>query len=220
MLSQTAQLAGRLLLRSRLYAILDPAQTKGRPANSILRALLDGGSALIQLRAKEMAAKEFFRLASEARELTLRQGSLLIINDRVDIALATRADGVHVGQEDLPLRAARKLMRNKIIGVSTHSLSQAQEAERDGASYIGFGPIFGTATKETGYAPRGLAMLREIRRAVKIPVVAIGGIKEDNVTQVWEAGADAAAIISDIMEARDVAEKVRRILAKKGRTEV
>ncbi len=211
MASQTISPA-RMLLRSPLYAILDPAQTKGRPANSILRALLSGGALTVQLRAKEMTSGEFFRLASEARELTFQAGSLFIINDRVDIALATRADGVHLGQEDLPLGSARKLMRDKIIGVSTHSLLQAQEAEREGASYIGFGPIFATATKETGYAGRGVEMLREICEAVKIPVVAIGGIKEENVTQVWNSGADAAAIISDIMGAGDVTEKVRRIL--------
>lgn len=151
-------------------------------------------------------------MACEARELTFKAASLFIVNDRVDIALATGADGVHLGQEDLPLRAARKLMRDKIIGISTHSVSQAREAERDGASYIGFGPIFVTVTKATGHAPRGVAMLREICRAVKIPVIAIGGIREDNVTQVWDAGAAAAAIISDIMGADDVTDKVRRIL--------
>ncbi len=161
-----------------------------------------------------MAAKELFSLAREVRQMTRAAGCRFIVNDRVDIALATQADGVHLGQEDLPLEVARKLMgREKIIGISTHDLAQAREAERGGADYIGFGPIFGTATKDTGYSSRGLAMLREVRQAVKIPIVAIGGVTEQNVTQVWEAGADAVAIISDLMGADDVAVKVRRILS-------
>lgn len=173
-----------------------------------------GGAGIIQLRAKHMAANEFFKLAREARQLSRAAGCLFIVNDRVDIALAAEADGVHLGQADLPLDVARKVMgRARIIGISTHDLAQAQAAERGGADYIGFGPIFGTATKDTGYSARGLAMLREIRQAVKIPIVAIGGITESNVVQVWEAGADAAAMISDLMRAEDVAAKVRRILS-------
>jgi thiamine-phosphate pyrophosphorylase len=114
----------------------------------------------------------------------------------------------------LPLAAARKVLgAEKIIGISTHDLDQARSAELNGADYIGFGPIFGSTTKETGYSPRGLEMLREIRAAVKVPIVAIGGINEINVAEVWKAGADAAAIISDLMGAEDVAVKVKRILA-------
>jgi thiamine-phosphate pyrophosphorylase len=205
--------AGRGAYPSPLYAILDPTQSRGRPLISILQNLLKGGSRLVQLRVKKMTSNEFFQLAREARRLTRQAGSLFIVNDRVDIALASEADGVHLGQEDLPLGIARKLMGDKIIGISTHDLEQAREAERGGADYIGFGPIFGTTTKDTGYSPRGLARLREIRKAVKIPIVAIGGITEDEVAQVWEAGADAAAIISDLMQADDVVAKVRRILA-------
>ncbi|MGH7830683.1 MAG: thiamine phosphate synthase [Candidatus Binatia bacterium] len=200
-------------LPSPLYAILDPTQTKGRPPVSILSALLVGGAAIVQLRAKEMPPNEFFRLAQEVREHTRSSGCLFIVNDRVDIALASQADGVHLGQDDLPLRVARKLMGKKIVGISTHDLEQAVEAEKGGADYIGFGPIFGTATKQTGYSARGLAMLREVRKAVKLPIVAIGGVTEENVTQVWQAGAVSAAMISDLMAAEDVAEKVRRILA-------
>jgi thiamine-phosphate pyrophosphorylase len=131
----------------------------------------------------------------------------------VDIALASQADGIHLGQEDLLLAPARRLVGSRLIGVSTHDLPQAQEAERKGADYIGFGPIFGTATKETELSPRGLPMLKEIRRAIKIPIVAIGGITEKNVTQVWESGADSAAMISELMGANDIVEKTRRILA-------
>lgn len=214
MSSASIPAAGRPSLSSPLYAIFDPSQIQGRPLSSILQECLTGGAKIIQLRAKEMAANEFFGLAREIRQLSRTASSLFIVNDRVDIALAAQADGVHLGQEDLPLDIARKLMgKEKIIGISTHDLAQAQEAERGGADYIGFGPIFGTSTKETGYAARGPAMLKEIRQAVKIPIVAIGGITEDNVSQVWAAGADAAAIISDLMGADDVAGKVRRILS-------
>lgn len=180
----------------------------------MLQGLLSGGARIVQLRVKDLSADESLKLAREACELCRQSGCLFIVNDRVDIALAAQADGVHLGQEDLPLYIARKLMGGeRIIGISTHDLAQAREAEQGGADYIGFGPIFGTQTKETGYSARGLTMLREIRKAVTIPIVAIGGITEQNVVQVWQAGADAAAIISDLMGAEDVAGKVRKILA-------
>jgi thiamine-phosphate pyrophosphorylase len=119
---------------------------------------------------------------------------------------------VHLGQDDLPLAVGRKLVGDKIIGISTHDLAQAIEAERNGADYIGFGPMFGTSTKETGYEARGLDRLREVHPRVKLPIVAIGGITENNVLQVWQAGASSAAIISDILRAEDIPAKVARIL--------
>ena len=189
-----------------LYAILDPEQTKGRAPESVLRQLLDGGAKLLQLRVKAMAPRDFWALARAARAQTRAAGCQLIVNDRIDIALACDADGVHLGQEDLPLSAARKLMGGKIIGISTHDIGQAGEAEQNGADYIGFGPMFGSATKATGYAARGVEMLKQIRAAVKIPIVAIGGINEQNVQQVWQAGADSAAIIRFRSSFRDVRE--------------
>jgi thiamine-phosphate diphosphorylase len=195
-----------------LYAVLDPEQIKGRGGATVLRQLLAGGVGVVQLRAKIMAPVDFLALAREARVLTEARGCKLIVNDRVDIARACDADGVHLGQDDLPLHAARNLMGSKLIGISTHSVEQATDAERDGADYIGFGPMFGTATKDTGYTARGIDMLREVRAAVKIPIVGIGGINEGNVAQVWQAGADSAAIISDILGADDIAAKVTRIL--------
>jgi thiamine-phosphate pyrophosphorylase len=195
-----------------LYAILDPDQTRGRDPGAVLQALLVGGAKIIQLRAKTLSPRDFLELARAIKERIRQSDCLFIVNDRVDIALACGADGVHLGQDDLPLGAARKLMPQKIIGISTHNEQQAREAERDSADYIGFGPMFGTTTKETGYAARGTDMLRLIRKAVKIPIVAIGGIKEDNVTQVWQAGADSAAIISDILAATHIDAKVARIV--------
>jgi thiamine-phosphate pyrophosphorylase len=198
-----------------LYAILDPEQTRGRSPESVLRALLEGGVTLLQLRVKTMAPREFFELARMVRSETRAHGCTLIVNDRVDIALACGADGVHLGQEDLSLGMGRKLMGSKIVGISTHDLQQAQEAERNGADYIGFGPMFGTMTKATGYSARGPEMLRQIRAAVTLPIVAIGGINEQNVQQVWQAGADSAAIISDILGADDVIAKTKRIVTSR-----
>jgi len=196
-----------------LYAILDPEQTKGSDPEAVLRQLLDGGAKILQLRAKTMVPRDFLQLARSARSLSRSLDCRLIINDRADIALACDADGVHLGQEDLPLHAARKIMGQKLIGISTHNEAQAVEAERGGANYIGFGPMFGTMTKATGYAARGVEMLRQIRSAVRLPIVAIGGVKEENVQEVWRAGADSAAIISDILGGEDVTAKTKRIIA-------
>jgi len=200
-------------LPSRLYGIYDPTQSGGRHLDKVLKELITGGGRVVQLRFKELPAKEFLDLALEAKRETARVGCLLIINDRVDVALAAGADGVHLGQEDLPLAVARRLMGRKIIGISTHNLSQALEAQQGGADYIGFGPILGTRTKQTGYAPRGLDMLREVRRAVCLPIVAIGGLSEENVREVWQAGADAVAMISSLVGAKDISEATQRILA-------
>ena len=174
--------------------------------------LMSAGIKILQLRAKALAARDFLELARAVREITRANGCRLIVNDRVDVALACDADGVHLGQDDLPLHATRKLLPGKIIGISTHDLEQAKQAEDGGADYIGFGPMFGTTTKETGYTARGIKMLREIHRAVQIPIVAIGGINEANVSEIWEAGADSAAIISDILGAPDITAKIKSIL--------
>jgi thiamine-phosphate pyrophosphorylase len=198
-----------------LYAILDPEQTNGRSPEIVLRQLLEGGAKIIQLRAKAMTSRDFLQLAQIARGLTAQVACKLIVNDRIDIALASAADGVHLGQEDLPLRVGKKLLSDKLIGISTHSLEQAKEAEANGADYIGFGPIFGTATKNTGYTARGLEMLAGLNAAVALPIVAIGGITETNITDVWRAGAASAAIISDILKAENIAGKVSAILARR-----
>jgi thiamine-phosphate pyrophosphorylase len=196
-----------------LYAILDPEQTKGRVPETVLLELLKSGIEWLQLRVKAMPPRNFLDLACAARRRTRSSSCKLIVNDRVDIALACAADGVHLGQEDLPLQAARKFMGDRVIGISTHDVEQAKAAEASGADYIGFGPIFGTATKATGYSARGLEMLRRVREAVRIPIVAIGGITEGNVNEVWQTGADSAAIISDLLGADDIADKIKRILA-------
>lgn len=198
---------------SRLYTIAD---TLGRPELSLIeltQKLCAGGARLLQLRVKALPAREFLAVAQEVRAICQRTGCLLIINDRADIALAVNADGVHVGQEDLPLPAACKVLGpGKLIGVSTHDPAQAIAAERGGADYIGFGPLFGTNTKATGYSARGIDQLREIRALVGLPIVAIGGVTAARAPSALAAGADAVAMISDLVLASDVTAKVREVL--------
>lgn len=205
----------RWLTLPSLYAILDPEQTQSRSPDMVVHQLLEGGVKMIQLRAKAMSSRDFLELARIARELTTPFDCKLIVNDRVDIALASAADGVHLGQEDLPLQIGRNLLGDKIIGISTHTVDQAKEAEENGADYIGFGPMFGTNTKDTGYGARGLEMLAQLREVVALPIVAIGGITEGTVDDVWHAGADAAAMISDILKAEEITAKVRAILTRR-----
>ncbi len=198
---------------SLLYTIAD---TLGRSELSFVdlaEHLCAGGAKLMQLRVKELPTRDFLAIAREVRAICRRFGCLLIINDRVDIALAVDADGVHVGQEDLPLTATRKVIGpGKIIGVSTHDPTQAVTAARDGADYIGFGPLFGTTTKATGYTARGLDQLREIRQLVALPIVAIGGVTSERAPLALAAGANAVAMISDLVLASDVIAKVQMTL--------
>ncbi|HTZ18212.1 MAG TPA: thiamine phosphate synthase [Dissulfurispiraceae bacterium] len=158
---------------------------------------LDAGIRWVQFRRKGETRRQLYDEAEEIRELTREYGALFIVNDFADIALAVGADGLHIGQDDLPLREARKLMGSKIIGVSTHNLKEAVDAEHAGADYIGFGPIFQTVTKETG-PPKGLESLEEIVHAVTIPVIAIGGINVGNADSVFSAGCDGVAVSSGI----------------------
>jgi thiamine-phosphate pyrophosphorylase len=161
---------------------------------------------MIQLRDKTRSLRELLPQACAIRLLCRSHGALFIVNDRLDLALAAEADGAHVGQEDFPAAQARGLLGpGRILGVSTHSLAQAQAAQATGADYIGFGPIFATGTKNTGYTPRGLEALRAIRQAVSLPILAIGGITLENVTAVIAAGATAPAVISAVVATPDVA---------------
>lgn len=161
--------------------------------------VLKAGVKWVQYRDKEKSRREVYEQSVILRKLTKDFNAVFIVNDYADIALAVDADGVHLGQEDLPLREARKIMGwNKLIGISTHSLAQAEEAEREAADYIGFGPVFHTATKDAG-EPKGTDALKDIKSAVRIPVVAIGGINLKNLKSVLDAGADAAAIASAIL---------------------
>jgi thiamine-phosphate pyrophosphorylase len=202
-------------LASRLYAMVDPAA--GHEPVALAGMLLDGGATIMQLRLKDVGGRDFLAAARAVATLCHERGALLIVNDRADVAHLADADGVHVGQEDLPLEAARRVVGpGKIVGVSTHSIEQARAAEASGADYIGFGAIYSGGLKNVKNA-QGLERLRAVRAAVRIPIVAIGGITEATVTEVIEAGADAAAIITDIVKSPDVASKVRAIVGAAGK---
>jgi thiamine-phosphate pyrophosphorylase len=165
---------------------------------------LSAGVKFFQYRSKNDTRKTVYEMALRLGRTARSVGALFIINDHADIAAAIDADGVHLGQDDLPIEYARKqLGRDKIIGVSTHGIEQARAAEAAGADYIGFGPIFSTATKDAG-AVQGIEALSCIKKAVSIPVVAIGGINHANIREVMRAGADGAAVISAILSTDDI----------------
>ncbi len=174
-------------------------------------AVLEAGVKLVQYREKEKTRREIYEEALRLRQLTRSFGAALIINDHADIALAADADGVHLGQDDLPLKEARKIIGRKIIGISTHDLEQAREAEAGGADYIGFGPIFHTTTKDAG-VPKGIDIIKRIKQNVRVPVVAIGGIHAADVRAVLEAGADAVAVATAICRG-DIRENARQFLS-------
>jgi thiamine-phosphate pyrophosphorylase len=162
-------------------------------------AVLKTGVKWIQYREKDKTRKEMYEDSARLRGLTKEHQAVFIVNDYADIALSVDADGVHLGQDDLPLKEARSIMgRKKIIGISTHNVEQAIAAEAEGADYIGFGPVFHTTTKDAG-KPRGTAILREIKRQVRIPVIAIGGINLENLESVLDTGIDAVAVSSAIL---------------------
>ena len=167
------------------------------PLYDMVNIVLRAGVKCIQYREKDLSRREIYVNAVTLRELTGLFDATLIINDHADIALAVGADGVHLGQDDLPLKEARKIMGGRIIGISTHNLDQAKEAELGGADYIGFGPVFHTTTKDAG-TPKGIDKIKTVKENVSIPVVAIGGISLDNIVSVIEAGADTVALATAI----------------------
>jgi len=193
-----------------LYLITDRT-ISGLSHSEIVRQAVTAGVRIIQFREKNMSGRALYQKAVFLRSLTSGRRAALIINDYVDIALAVNADGVHLGQEDMPVKEARKILgKNKIIGISTHSLKQALHARRAGADYISFGPVFHTATKNAGI-PKGIKSLIEIKQHIKIPVIAVGGINIENAPDVLRAGADAIAIVSGILSG-NIRENVKKFL--------
>ena len=201
------------LVLPRLYAIIDPAQTGGRPAIRVCRELLAAGVRLIQYRDKRSSALAVFEVCREfAREIR-QQSGVFFANDRADIALASGAHGVHVGQEDLPVELARRVVGPESwVGVSTHNLVQLREADASPADYIAIGPVFETRSKEKPDATVGLEGVRAARKATAKPLVAIGGITTQNARSVIEAGADSVAVIHDLLAAPDPAARSREYL--------
>jgi thiamine-phosphate pyrophosphorylase len=183
----------------------DLAVRAGWEPIDLTRAFLDGGAMLIQLRAKQLSSAAFLDLADAAVRLARPYQANIIVNDRADIALMSGAAGVHVGQDDLPPSAARRLMGEAaVVGLSTHSVAQVERALREPISYVAVGPVFGTRSKDTGYAAVGLELVgNAVRLAGELPVVAIGGITLDNARSVIEAGATSVAVISDLLVGND-----------------
>lgn len=188
-----------------LYLITDRTLSRGRSTVEIVKAALAGGVDVVQLREKEAETSLMVEEGLRVHELTARYQVPLLINDRVDVALAIEAEGAHVGQTDLPAHLARKLLPAPyILGVSTSTVEMAQKAEEQQADYIGFGPIYSTTTKVTAASPRGSTMIAMIRDAISIPFVVLGGIGASNIATVVEAGADHVAVCSAIVSADDV----------------
>ncbi len=199
-----------MISKMELYIVTDRKASRGRDHMSMVRAALDGGADVIQLRDKDLSGRDLYALAREMASLVHASRARFIVNDRLDIALAAGADGVHLGQYDLPVAAARSLSPPSfIIGASVGSVEEALAAERDGADYIALSPVFSTPTKDDAGPGHGLEVLREIKAAVKLPVIAIGGVNAGNVTEVVAAGADGVAVISAVLGADDVEAAAR-----------
>lgn len=200
---------------SGLYVILDPSICPSRSITDILKDAAAGGASLFQYRNKSASMKEAYTEALPLRNLARDLGVVFIVNDRCDLALAVEADGVHLGQEDLPYSYARQIMGpDRLIGLSTHRAEQVQEAERWKADYIGFGPIFTPASKNDHDPVVGIEGLRQIRSLTSLPVFAIGGIQLDHVEGIMQSGAEGIAVISAVLKASDVTIAVRDCISR------
>lgn len=197
-----------------LYLIIDQQALQGRSEVEVAQRAIQGGVRVIQLRDKQRSKGELLEVARELNRLCAEHGVLFIVNDYLDLALAADADGVHLGQGDLPVAVARKILPiDKIVGCSTATLEEALRAQEQGADYIAVGSIYPTLSKAATRAA-GLEMLRRVKEAVSIPVIAIGGINEDNVAQVITAGADAVAVINAVLATEDVEAAARRLASR------
>jgi thiamine-phosphate diphosphorylase len=195
-----------------LYVILDRAAARGRELDGVLEGAIAAGCRMVQLREKEWPSGRLLPLAERLRGRCRAAGVTFIVNDRVDLAVAVEADGVHLGQDDLPPRVARPLLRpGMLLGVSTHSAEQARAAQAARADYVAVGSIFPTATK-AGFELVGPGLLRELRPEIRVPLIAIGGITAANVGEAIRAGADGVAVISAVCGAPDPEAASRRLL--------
>ena len=196
-----------------LFAIIDTQALKGQSHTEAAGQVIRGGARVVQLRDKLLSKRELLPIALKLKALCVEHSVLFIVNDYLDLALATDADGLHLGQNDLPIKIARRLLPiDKILGCSTHTVDQAMAAKSDGADYIAVGSMYPTPSKETAVIV-GLDRLRQVRQAVSLPLVAIGGINKDNAAEVIAAGANSVAIISAILGAESPEEASRQIVA-------
>ena len=187
-----------------LYLVTDRGLARGRSTLDIVKAAANGGVTCVQLREKDCLTLEFIEQALSIKDYLSARGIPLIINDRIDVAQAVKADGIHLGQTDMPLDMARAIVEDSmLIGISAESLEDAIEAEKGGADYLGVSPIYATPTKTDTAPPLGLEGLRQIRATVKIPLVGIGGLNRENAAEVIRNGADGVAVVSAIVAAGD-----------------
>lgn len=197
-----------------LYLVTDRSILKGKDIFEAVDEALRGGVTLVQLREKDVSSLEFYNIALKMKELTKIYNVPLIINDRLDIALAIDAGGLHIGQEDLPLKVARKLLgKSKILGYSVSNIEEAIYGEENGADYLGAGPVYLTGSKADAGRPIGLENLKSIKERVKIPVVGIGGIGMDNIAEVRKIGIDGVSIISAILGSENIEETSRNLIS-------
>jgi thiamine-phosphate pyrophosphorylase len=195
-----------------LYVVLDRVAARGRSLDDLLAAVIDGGCRMVQLREKDWPSGRILPLAERLLLRARRAGVTFVVNDRVDLAVAVGADGVHLGQDDLPARIARPLLRpGMLLGISTHDVAQAHAARDAGADYVAVGAMFATTTK-ADFQLVGPGLVRKLRPDIRVPLVGIGGITHDNVGDVIQAGADGVAVISAVCGAPDPAAATRRFL--------
>ncbi|NOX20882.1 MAG: thiamine phosphate synthase [Nitrospirae bacterium] len=196
----------------RVYLITDRKVCREGLEEALEQALKAGVKA-IQLREKDLPVREFLQLADRVRMLTKQYGARLFINDRVDVALAVEADGVHLGYQSMPVEAVRRVVgKDMLIGMSTHSLKEALDAQQAKADFVTFGPVFDTPSKRKYGPPQGIEKLAKVVRELEIPVFALGGIKEENIPEVLKTGVYGISMISAILRADDIFEKTKKIV--------
>lgn len=198
----------------KIYVITDSRLARGRTAFDVVEQAIAGGATCIQLREKELTTREYYQIAEKVRELTFSKGVAFIVNDHLDVALALDADGVHIGADDLPAVAARRIMPPEmVLGVTARNVQQALQFQEAGASYLGVGSVYATGTKENTGKPIELHGLAEVCQAVKIPVVGIGGIDAERAGEVITAGASGVAVVSAVVAAEDISRATREVAA-------
>lgn len=200
------------ILNTDIYCLTDSPHSRGRTNIEVVKKMIACGIKLIQYREKDKSMKEKYEECIEIRRLTKNAGVTFIVNDHIDLAIICDADGIHIGQDDLPVKEVRKLIgKDKIIGLSTHSPDQALKAKEDGVDYIGVGPIFKTFTKKDVCDPVGFEYLDYVVKNIDLPFVAIGGIKEGNVLEVVKHGATCVALVTEITDAKDIKSKIEGV---------
>ncbi len=198
-----------------LYALLDDSVRPGLDLLGAARAVFEGGSKVLQLRLKTLSDRKALALCCGVVAIARQLGGKVLINDRVDLALLSKADGVHLGEDDLPLAQARALLGPlALIGATTRTLAQIQQAAAEGADHVGLGPVFATSTKRVPHRPLGISGLEQIGRASPLPIVAIAGLRLENISAVARAGAHCAAVASGLLEADDLRERARALQAE------